>query len=358
MRRCFVVSGSGWSSGGVISARRKMAESEGSLPIAYYCALMTRSFAVKSAGSGSRRAAAEKKQNKVNMIPSHVDLFDVDANLTSPALLKDGDATHHLKLAASVGVSRMVVPGSTLDESEQAARLVADLSGTAAAQSTLLFATAGCHPYHASEELSAWGGCEQAVKNELKRLLLGEKKNAFVAVGECGLDYSPSFPCKEDQMRIFEAQVELACELKLPLFLHERLAHEDFMAALDRIRNRSSLPPLLVHCFSGGRRELEKYLSIGSYVSISGLACKRDRGKSLRELLPLIPLDKIMVETDAPYLGFPGCRTICPKRKKSQSPNVPSALPFVVDTVAEAMGVDAQILAKAATANARRFFGV
>ena len=280
-----------------------MGDIEGTAGLRYYSALRASSYNNKK----KRSAARGKKVDTYKL--SLRDLFDVDANLTSDILLKDGSADRHAAAARAAGTTRMIVPGSTLKESASAARLASDFA--ADGNATALFATAGAHPFHATEELSTWG--TEAISDQVRRLV-DDDNGHIVAVGECGLDYSPSFPPPKEQKAVFEAQVSVACDLGLPLFLHERLAHDDFVRILRGAAGK--LPPVLVHCFTGTGRELAEYLSMGFYISLSGIVCKPERGKHIREIIPSIPLDRLMVETDAPYLGFKGCRSRCANRKK------------------------------------------
>lgn len=132
------------------------------------------------------------------------------------------------------------------------------------------------------------------------------KENPLVvSVGECGLDYNRNFSTKEQQRYAYREQVKLACELQMPLFLHEREAHEDLLKILDGVTAENSrLPPIVVHCFTGTEEEALTYTRRGYYLGFTGTICKRDRGAHLRDLLPKIPLERIMIETDAPYMNF------------------------------------------------------
>ncbi|CAM9447482.1 unnamed protein product [Chrysoparadoxa australica] len=276
-----------------------------------------------------------------------LDLVDVDANLLHDDLV--GDLDNHIDVAKSVGVRHFVVPGSTLDDSRAAIKLAMDRTG-------VVYPTAGVHPYHSYQcsrsDLSA------AIA-EL-RTMVRENNSLVTCIGECGLDASEGFPPLEAQVPWFEAQVELACELRKPLFLHERKAFQRFVNVLDRhgSASKQGLPPCLVHCFTGGAQELSHYLSRDFYIGVTGFIKKETHGAELRSIIGALPLDRVMIETDAPYLGFKGCRKRCKTKPKQQYPNVPSALPEVLDAVAEAMGVTRWELAAAATQNARAFFGM
>eukprot|EP00054_Salpingoeca_dolichothecata_P017765 m.107576 g.107576 ORF g.107576 m.107576 type:complete len:355 (+) comp22585_c0_seq1:55-1119(+) len=275
------------------------------------------------------------------------DLVDVDANLCHPQLYDN--ITEHICRAQHAGVRQFVVPGSTLEDSSLALTLASEKFPN------VVFSTAGIHPYNVKpvSELPD-------ALSELERLLSltdATPSSSLIArcVGECGLDFSEHFPSPETQIPWFEKQVELACRLQRPLFLHERAAFKPFVDILEK---QESLPPVLVHCFTSGEKELEKYLAMGFFIGMTGFFLTK-RGAHLLPMLPRIPLNRIMVETDAPYLGFPGCRSAYPGSKRKQTtPNVPSALPQVVTALAEKMKVTVDELAQHCTQNARQFFSL
>lgn len=204
------------------------------------------------------------------------------------------------------------------------------------------------HPYNATAD---------PTPSELQSLAEMARLPSVRAVGECGLDYSPSFPQAALQHTWFSAQLELACELNKPLFLHERLAHDDFLRLIDACQTKfpGRFPEAVVHCFTGNAQELETYVARDFYIGVTGFVCKQTHGAALRELVHKIPLDRLVLETDAPYMGFPHCRRHESSNPKRQSPNVPSALALVVDTVAKCLNKTPQEIATLTTANARRF---
>ncbi|ETL79807.1 hypothetical protein L917_19637 [Phytophthora nicotianae] len=269
-----------------------------------------------------------------------LELFDFDCNLTHEDLRDNVAAL--MQQAAAVGVKEMLVPGATIEESQRAIELCRQ-------HPTKLFPTAGVHPYTArampkDEELST-----------LRGLMEMEEVRA---VGECGLDYSPKFPEPEFQKKWFAEQLSMACALKKPLFLHERLAHEDFIQLIDEAKQKANgyFPPAVVHCFTGNEDELKAYIARGDdwYIGITGFICKK-QGAALKEMVKHVPLDRLVLETDAPYMGFPKCRRAEATDTKKQYPNVPSAMPLVAQAVATAWGRSPQEIAKITRANARRF---
>jgi len=260
-----------------------------------------------------------------------VSLVDIGANLTHDSFDTDRDAV--IQRAVDAGVERMILTGSSAQASQDAAKL-------AARHPQLFRATAGVHPHHASEY-------SDELHEMLRRLATQPE---VVAIGECGLDYFRDFSPRTCQKRAFERQLELAQECDLPVFLHQRDAHEDFLAIL-----RPAMPGLsgaVAHCFTGGVNELQEYLDLGLYIGITGWICDERRGAELYEAARLIPLDRLMIETDAPYL-LP--RTLQQKPKSRR--NEPMYLIEVLRIVSNAMKLDESVVAEATTKNARLFFG-
>ncbi|MCH8221742.1 MAG: TatD family hydrolase, partial [Proteobacteria bacterium] len=175
------------------------------------------------------------------------------------------------------------------------------------------------------------------------------QKEHVVAAGECGLDYFRNFSPKEDQRRVFSMQLELAAEHRMPVFLHQRDAHEDFIAIL-----KEHLPGItraVAHCFTGDGDELDACLELDLYIGITGWICDERRGGHLKDLVANIPLDRLMVETDSPYL-LP--RDLDPKPGSRR--NEPMHLPHIVQSIAGARGIEALELAAATARNSAQFF--
>jgi TatD DNase family protein len=170
-----------------------------------------------------------------------------------------------------------------------------------------------------------------------------------VAIGECGLDYFRDLSPRPQQRRAFERQLSLASAVGKPVFLHQREAHEDFMAIL-----REHLKELVggvAHCFTGTRSQMEAYLDAGLYIGITGWICDERRGADLQNAVAGLPLERALVETDAPYLR--------PRNlgdKPSSRRNEPAFLPAVVAMAARCMSTPAESLAQASTRNAESLF--
>lgn len=203
-----------------------------------------------------------------------------------------------------------------------------------------VFGTAGIHPHNADR-------ARQEDFQLIEQIL--SENDRIVAVGECGLDYDRMFSTRENQVRCLEKQIVLAEKLNKPLFLHERNAADDF---IKRFKKHSEICKIsVVHCFTGNRETLDKYLSMGFSIGITGWICDDRRGKELRDAVRIIPLDRILVETDAPYLtprNVPGLdRT-----------NVPQNIKYVVNELAKHMKVPEDILADSARKNTERIFRI
>ena len=259
-------------------------------------------------------------------------LIDIGINLAHASY--DHDRADVIARAQGAGVIAMIVTGSTLADSTRALELCRQWPG-------LLRATAGVHPHHAA-------GFRDSDRAALADLF---DDPMTVAAGECGLDYDRNYSPPAEQRRAFALQLQLAVERKLPLFLHQREAHSDLMAML---REHPQLPARAVlHCFTGGTAELEDCLDAGLAIGVTGWICDERRGQALREAVGRIPDDRLMLETDWPYL-LP--RTIAPK--PSHRRNEPMYLPAILATVAASRSQSADHVAAITTSNARRFFGL
>ena len=257
-------------------------------------------------------------------------LIDIGANLAHDSFDADRDAV--LARAAAAGVAAIVVTGSSADSARKALALAR------AGGPIPLYATAGLHPHHASE----WSAAHDALFRELA----ADAK--LVSLGECGLDYFRDLSPRPAQRAAFEAQLAIAAELGKPLFLHQRDAHADFLAML--AEHRPQLREVVVHCFTDTAAARDDYLALGCSIGITGWICDERRGLPLREVARGIPLDRLMVETDAPYLTPRSLGRDAPRR------NEPCYLPEVVKALAQVRGEDEATLGQATAANARRFF--
>lgn len=262
-------------------------------------------------------------------------LIDIGANLTHESFVHDLDEV--IARAAAVGVTRQVVTGADLASSTQAAAL-------ATAHRGVLWCTAGVHPHHAVR-------FDPEVRLALLELL---HRPEVVAVGECGLDYYRNLSPPEVQRRTFSEQLKMAASVGKPVFLHQRDAHADFTALLREYR--PSLKGGIAHCFTGSRKEMEDYLDLNLSIGVTGWVCDERRGQDLRAAVPHIPLQRLMLETDAPYL-LPRDMRPAPRSRR----NEPAYLPHIAHAVAALRTAthpteSLQALLAAATQNAEAFF--
>ncbi|MBM0105519.1 YchF/TatD family DNA exonuclease [Steroidobacter sp. S1-65] len=257
-------------------------------------------------------------------------LLDIGINLAHDSFDPDRDAV--IERARDVGVTRMVITGSSLDSTHAAIDLVQRYPEQ-------MRCTAGVHPHHAvdldSAQLQAFG--------ELAR------RPEVVAVGECGLDYFRNFSPHAAQTKAFEEQLELAADVRKPVFLHQRDAHQDFMTIMRK--HRAQLAGGVAHCFTAGLEEARAYLDLDLYIGITGWICDERRGHHLREVVRHIPAERLLIETDGPYL-LP--RDLHPKPQSRR--NEPMYLPHVLAAIAKARGETVEMLAEITTANALRLF--
>jgi TatD DNase family protein len=259
-------------------------------------------------------------------------LIDIGINLGHDSYDVDRDAV--ISRAQKAGVVQMIVTGATLEGSRKAIEL-------ARSRPRQLYATAGVHPHHAIE-LTAES------LTELEELA---RQPEVVAAGECGLDYFRDFSPRPVQQNAFHRQLELAAKVEKPVFLHQRDAHDDFLAILRE--HRKTLVGGVAHCFTGGAHELTAYLGLGFAIGITGWICDERRGAHLLPLVRDIPADRLLLETDGPYL-LP--RDLSPKPASRR--NEPAYLPHIAEVVARARGELVTDLSRSSTAATRKLFGL
>ena len=259
-------------------------------------------------------------------------LIDIGINLGHDSYDSDRDAV--IARAEQAGVVQMVITGASLEGTRKAIELARTRPGE-------LFATAGVHPHHATE-------LTPETLSELEELA---RRPEVVAAGECGLDYFRDFSPRPVQQAAFHRQLELAARVGKPVFLHQRDAHEDFLAILRE--HRRTLVAGVTHCFTGTRPELIAYLELGFAIGITGWICDERRGAHLLPLMKDIPEDRLLLETDGPYL-LP--RDLQPKPASRR--NEPEYLPHIAAVVARARGESVERLGESSTAAARALFHI
>jgi len=262
-------------------------------------------------------------------VASPAPLVDIGANLTHESFARDLPAV--LARAKAANVTALILTGTDREHAEQAVALAQRHPG--------LFATAGVHPHDASR----WDSALEQAMRELHR------QPEVVAVGECGLDFHRNVSPPAEQERAFEAQLGLAAESGKPLFLHERDAGRRMRDMLHSWRD--DINDAVVHCFTADRDTLFGYRDLDLHIGLTGWLCDERRGHHLRELVGEIPLDRLMVETDCPYL----LPRHLPAKLKGRR-NEPALLPWIVREIAHWRGMDEAALARATTATASAFF--
>lgn len=236
--------------------------------------------------------------------------------------------------AEEVGVSKFIITGTNVQSSQTAEEYALNYPN-------VLYSTSGVHPHDAKT-------CNGETLARLEEIA---ENPCVVAIGECGLDYNRDFSPRDVQREWFEKQIELAEKLDMPLFLHERDAHEDMYAILERHEDMAK--KAVIHCFTGTKEEAENYIDLGCHIGVTGWICDMKRGKSLQEAVEAIPSDRLMIETDAPFL-IPKNFEVKPKKNR----NEPKYLPHILNTIAYYKQEDAEKLAKEVTETTKKFFNI
>lgn len=256
-------------------------------------------------------------------------MIDIGANLTNKRFEKD--LPQVLLDAQNAGVSQIIVTGTCIESSQAAIELCKQHSG--------LYATAGIHPHDATS-------CDTQALETLSNLL---KQPEVIAAGECGLDFNRNFSPPATQIQAFESQLQLAADHQKPLFLHEREAFDSQLPMLEKYRDK--LSGAVVHCFTGNKEALLAYLSLDLHIGITGWVCDERRGQTLCELIPLIPDEKLLIETDAPYLTP---RTLTGKKRKAK--NTPANLPHIAEFIAKLRNQSLEEVINITQRNANQLF--
>ena len=256
-----------------------------------------------------------------------IELGDAGVNLSNHQFDEHHDEV--LQRAAQAGVKQMLLIGCDLQSSQASLEL---------AKRHSLLCTSGIHPHDAKT-------ADTALEQQLTLLASHPE---VVAIGECGLDYNRDFSPRDVQRTVFRRQLALAETLNMPVYLHERDASKDMLAILSEYSVKGVL-----HCFTGDEFALQRYLEKGLYIGVTGWVCDERRGEQLQSLIPSIPLERLLIETDAPFL-LP--RTIKPKPKSRR--NEPSYLTYICQQIADLKGCEFTEVAKQTTLNFQQLFSV
>lgn len=260
--------------------------------------------------------------------------IDIGLNLAHDSFDHDRDAV--MEAARRAGVAACIITGTDLPGSRTALAM--------AGQDAYWFSTAGIHPHHAGE----FSG------DELPALETLLASNKVVAIGECGLDFFRDFSPRDRQREVLDMQLELAGRIAKPLFLHQRGAHQALREQLDA-QPDATRHGAVVHCFTGDRTEIRDWLDRGFHLGITGWLCDERRGQALQDAVRYLPLDRLLLETDAPYLlprDLPKSLQSAPTSRR----NEPKFLPHIAEKLAILMNKSTTVVAEAAYENTVRLF--
>lgn len=269
-------------------------------------------------------------------------IFDIAVNAANKQLVTHLDEIALRSIEA--GVDKWLMVAGDVEQAEHllllAEQLAEQLANNDKLNALQTYCTAGVHPHDA-----------KSVSDDfIEQLRVLHQHAQVVALGECGLDFNRDFSPRPVQESVFEQQLALACELQKPVYMHERDAAERFLAITDQYVDK--LTKGVVHCFTGEKDTLMQYLDRGFYIGITGWVCDERRGLGLRELMKYIPSDRLMIETDAPFL-LP--RSLKPKPKSRR--NEPCYLPHVAQSIADILQRDLTQLETDCYRNSCEFFG-
>jgi len=257
-------------------------------------------------------------------------LFDIAVNFGASALA--AKTAEIVEQALTNDVQKMIALGCNISSSQHALSVAQSFPKN-------VYATAGIHPHDA----------KSFDDSTLSSLVELAQQPQVVALGECGLDFNRDFSPRDQQLHAFETQLQLACELQIPVVMHQRDAHEAFIKVLSKYRHK--LKQVVLHCFTGTKNELEACLELDCHIGITGWICDERRGLHLLESVKIIPDNRLMLETDSPYL-MP--RNITPKPKSRN--NRPANLFHIADTVAAARSQPIDLLRKNCFETTSTFF--
>ena len=257
-------------------------------------------------------------------------MIDIGANLTNSVFTDDlGEV---LNRAKREGVQHIVVTGTNIQESQHAIAL-------ATKHGAYLSATVGIHPHDADHVKPDWLDTLEGLTSSPH----------VVAVGEMGLDFYRNYSERDAQRHVFEAQLDLAARIALPVFVHDRDTEGEVLAVL----RRYAPTKCVVHCFTGNSEELDGFIAEDFYIGVTGWICDERRGEELRRLVDRIPIDRLLVETDAPYLLSRTMSKVLGTRR-----NEPAYLKFIIAELARLRRCPESVIRDASVENACRFFDI
>ncbi len=245
-------------------------------------------------------------------------------------MMKKSTPQEAVDLAAKCGVKYIINVGSSIEASKKAEKISKTFQN--------IYATAGIHPHYATEF-----GPQQ--KKTLLSCIEGNSK--LVAIGETGFDFYRNLSPKEEQKKAFESQIEIALEHGLPLIVHDREAHQETLEVLKKYHKQKQFKAVM-HCFSGDRAFAEEVLKLGMFISFTGVITFPNAGRTV-EAAKAVPIEKIFLETDAPFLA--------PQAKRGRE-NQPAYCTYIAEKLASVKGLRVEEVAEKTTKNALDFFGI
>eukprot|EP01132_Coremiostelium_polycephalum_P002472 gene2472-3058_t len=284
-------------------------------------------------------------------------IIDIGANLSDRAFQKDLDQI--LTRSYNKGVNKIVITGTSRKSSIRALEIIQENKKNNGLVE--LYSTFGVHPHDSERELKQ----SPMISQEIKEYIL-KNKDSVKAVGECGLDFNRNFSGHDYQVEMFRKQIELGIELGLPLFIHERDAHQKFIETVDPYVKSGKMPRSVIHCFTGTEAEAITYVKMGFYIGFTGVITQEKRGFELRSILKkkIIPLDRLMIETDCPYMTPHNIDAKDRPPKGSNNSfvdprrNEPSYLTYVLKTLADCYKISEEEMATQTTNNTKLFFNL
>ena len=259
------------------------------------------------------------------------EIADIACNFTSERF--DNDLGKVVDKAVANKISKFGLICSRLSDIDK-------LLGIYNQYSSNMFFTIGVHPHHANEINDQY----------LKKLKEEVNLNDPDGIGETGLDFFRNLSTYEEQIHAFEEQIKIAIDTNKPLFLHQRDSHDDFIKILRKYS--ADFNKAVVHCFTGTQKQLDDYLELDCYIGVTGWICDEKRNVDRRKTIKNIPLSKLMIETDCPYL-IPKNLQEKPKNNR----NEPCNLNHIVAEISALMDIDEGILRKETFENTKSIFG-
>ena len=295
--------------------------------------------------------------------------FDIAANMCDEEFqgiyhdkkYHESDIDEVLERAKKIGVTKFLFSSGSLEDTK--------ISYELSQKSPDYYITCGIHPCRASETLKLFYNNTDQIFKEVEEQII-KYKDKIVAIGECGLDYDRfHYSCKEDQLKLFDTHFNLAQKYNLPMYLHCRNTGDDFYNILKE--NRNKFGKGIVHSFTGTEDELNKFLSLDMYIGVTGTSFKT---KENLEVIKKIPVDKLLIETDAPYCeiksssaAFKFVETIFKDRKKKEKMkkgfmckdrNEPCAIIQVLEACSKVKDINKEELAKKCYENSLNLFNI